>query len=56
MQSFLAQWRSANIDEDARDKIIDEAGKHFGRQSQAMLGVLLRSSESPAVDEGGRSP
>lgn len=51
MESFLSQWREANIDDEARDKIIDEAGKLFGRRGGEMLRSLLllqpKSSKKP---------
>ncbi|MBX9654105.1 alkyl hydroperoxide reductase [bacterium] len=51
MQSFLAEWQKAEIDDEAREKIVDEAGKLFGRRSTQMLrNMLLRPSK-----EGNRS-
>ena len=51
MQSFLTEWQKADIDEEAREKIVDEAGKLFGRQSTQMLrNMLLRNKK-----ESGKS-
>lgn len=51
MQSFLVEWRKANIDPEAREKIIDEAGKLFGRRSTQMLRTLL-STPNPNKPSG----
>lgn len=55
MQSFLTQWRSANIDAKARDHIVEEAGKLFGRGSRDMLRMLLQPSQAaPAKQDASR--
>jgi hypothetical protein len=46
LQSFLVEWEKAEIDDEAREKIVDEAGKLFGRRStQKLRGMLMRSKK-----------
>jgi hypothetical protein len=53
MQSFLAEYRKANLDDAARDHIVDEAGKLFGRRGGDMLKALLTSSSKGSQKKEG---
>ena len=63
MRTFIQQWQEANLAPDARERIIEEAGKLFGRESMSFLNGNVRPSrrerakqekpESEAASEGG---
>jgi mono/diheme cytochrome c family protein len=49
IQSFVSEWRKADIDDEARVKIVDEAGKLFGPGAGSMLKrILLKPTTEPA--------
>jgi hypothetical protein len=56
MQSMLSEWRKANIDPEAREHIIDEAGKLFGQRGTEALRRILAlsggsSKKEPSTNE-----